>query len=313
MAALSAVVFTLSWWLGLYLLARDPRNPCWPWPQPGCAVSHWWWRSTRCGWSAWRTPDCSARSRSIWSRCPGGLVRGRARTGAPPETWRGRATELSLVALVAAATLVGAGMAGSVEGPLRAGHWVMFAVISASTLGALVAAVRRRSQPVSVVGVGGGRDVVLRIGQRGADHPARVGAELAGAGVDGRRRCCSVWRWRCGTRSTRAGAAGGHAALVRGHRRGRRALRRPGVARDGGHRWGRSGPHRAHGAAVHQPGDRDRHQRAGRSAGRAAGPPRVLRSRRCAPTAPRCAAPRPRCRCARRARWTTSTTTPSPG
>ena len=27
MAALSAAVFTLSWWLGLYLLARDPRKP----------------------------------------------------------------------------------------------------------------------------------------------------------------------------------------------------------------------------------------------------------------------------------------------
>lgn len=27
MAALSAVVFALSWWLGLYLLARDPRKP----------------------------------------------------------------------------------------------------------------------------------------------------------------------------------------------------------------------------------------------------------------------------------------------
>ena len=27
MAALSAVVFTLSWWLGLYLLARDPGKP----------------------------------------------------------------------------------------------------------------------------------------------------------------------------------------------------------------------------------------------------------------------------------------------
>lgn len=27
MAALSAVVFVLSWWLGLYLLARDPRKP----------------------------------------------------------------------------------------------------------------------------------------------------------------------------------------------------------------------------------------------------------------------------------------------
>ncbi len=27
MAAGSAIVFALSWWLGLYLLARDPRKP----------------------------------------------------------------------------------------------------------------------------------------------------------------------------------------------------------------------------------------------------------------------------------------------
>src|SRR5690606_41872237 len=27
MAALSAAVFTLSWWLGLYLVARNPRKP----------------------------------------------------------------------------------------------------------------------------------------------------------------------------------------------------------------------------------------------------------------------------------------------
>ena len=27
MAALSAVTFALSWWLGLYLVARDPRKP----------------------------------------------------------------------------------------------------------------------------------------------------------------------------------------------------------------------------------------------------------------------------------------------
>jgi hypothetical protein len=27
MAALSAVVFTLSWWMDLYLAARDPRKP----------------------------------------------------------------------------------------------------------------------------------------------------------------------------------------------------------------------------------------------------------------------------------------------
>ena len=27
MAALTALVFTLSWWLGMYLAARDPRKP----------------------------------------------------------------------------------------------------------------------------------------------------------------------------------------------------------------------------------------------------------------------------------------------
>ena len=58
-----------------------------------------------------------------------------------------------MAAALLASTFAGAALAGGVDGPLRTGHWVMFAVISASTLGALVAAVRRRSQPVSVVGV----------------------------------------------------------------------------------------------------------------------------------------------------------------
>ncbi|TXI54106.1 MAG: hypothetical protein E6Q57_02800 [Mycobacterium sp.] len=154
MAALSAVVFTLSWWLGLYLLARDPRKPVLALAATGL-----------CGFALVVALDAvrvvSVAHAGLLSQIeiylvavPGvawfAVVLELAR---PPETWRGRATELSLVALVAAATLVGAGMAGSVEGPLRTGHWVMFAVISASTLGALVAAVRRRSQPVSVVGV----------------------------------------------------------------------------------------------------------------------------------------------------------------
>ena len=154
MAALSAVVFTLSWWLGLYLLARDPRKPVLALAATGL-----------CGFALVVALDAvrvvSVAHAGLLSQIeiylvavPGvawfAVVLELAR---PPETWRGRATELSLVAVVAAATLVGAGMAGSVEGPLRAGHWVMFAVISASTLGALVAAVRRRSQPVSVVGV----------------------------------------------------------------------------------------------------------------------------------------------------------------
>ena len=43
-------------------------------------------------------------------------------------------------------------MAGSVDGPLRLGHWVMFAAISLSSLGAMVNAVLRRSQPGPVAG-----------------------------------------------------------------------------------------------------------------------------------------------------------------
>ena len=45
----------------------------------------------------------------------------------PRDTWRSRAGEVALVAGVAAVAFVGAAMAGSVDGPLRTGHWVMFA------------------------------------------------------------------------------------------------------------------------------------------------------------------------------------------
>lgn len=54
----------------------------------------------------------------------------------PPDTARGRAGELIAVLCVAAA-LAGAAMAGSVEGPLRPGHWVMFAAVSVSALAAM--------------------------------------------------------------------------------------------------------------------------------------------------------------------------------
>jgi hypothetical protein len=71
----------------------------------------------------------------------------------PCESWRARTGELLLVGGVAALTLAGAALAGSVDGPLRFGHLVMFAVISTSTLGAMVAAlVRRPAQPVPVAG-----------------------------------------------------------------------------------------------------------------------------------------------------------------
>jgi hypothetical protein len=70
----------------------------------------------------------------------------------PHDSWRGRAGEIALVAGVGAVALVGASMAGNVDGPLRLGHWVMLAAISLSTLGAMVVAVMQRSQPGPVVG-----------------------------------------------------------------------------------------------------------------------------------------------------------------
>jgi hypothetical protein len=43
-------------------------------------------------------------------------------------------------------------MAGNVDGPLRMGHWVMFAAISLSSLGAMAKAVLHRTQPGRVAG-----------------------------------------------------------------------------------------------------------------------------------------------------------------
>jgi hypothetical protein len=152
MAALSALVFSLSWWLGLYLLARGPRKPVLALAAVGlCSFA------TAVALDAIRLITQSALLGHIeiylvavpgvaWFAVLVELARpcdgGRARTG-----------EVLLVGVVAALTLVGATLAGSVNGPLRLGHLVMFAVISASTLGALVAALRRPSQPIPVVGL----------------------------------------------------------------------------------------------------------------------------------------------------------------
>jgi len=145
-------VFSLSWWLGLYLLARGPRKPVLALAAVGlCSFA------TAVALDAIRLVTQSVLLGHVeiylvavpgvaWFAVLVELARpcdgGRARTG-----------EVLLVGVVAALTLVGATLAGSVNGPLRLGHLVMFAVISASTLGALVAALRRPSQPIPVVGL----------------------------------------------------------------------------------------------------------------------------------------------------------------
>lgn len=154
MAALSAVVFALSWWLGLYLLARGPGKPVLVLAAVGL-----------CTFGGVVALD-AVRLISVTNAVPLSQVEiylvaipGLAwfavvlELARPCDSWAGRTPQVALLALVGVMTFVGAALAGNVDGPLRAGHWVMFAVISTSTLGAMVAAVRRRDQPVRVAGV----------------------------------------------------------------------------------------------------------------------------------------------------------------
>ena len=146
MAALSALVFSLSWWLGLYLLARDPRKPVLVLAAIGLTSF-----ATVVALDAVRTQTGSVVLSSIevylvtvpgiaWFAVLLELSR-------PRDTWRSRASELAAVTAVAAGALIGAAMAGDVDGPVRMGHWVMFAVISLSSLGAMLRAVFGSWQP----------------------------------------------------------------------------------------------------------------------------------------------------------------------
>ncbi|WAJ44150.1 hypothetical protein OK015_23860 [Mycobacterium sp. Aquia_216] len=154
MAALSAVVFTLSAWLGLYLAARDPRKPVLVLAAIGlCGFA------LVVGLDAVRT--ASPAHAQLLSRVEiyPAIIPGVAwfavlvELSRPSDGWQARTRELLLVAGVAALTLFGAMLAGSVDGPLRAGHWLMFAVISVSTLGAMAVALRRPRRPRPAVGL----------------------------------------------------------------------------------------------------------------------------------------------------------------
>jgi hypothetical protein len=151
MAAMSAVVFCLSWWLGLYLLARDPRKPVLVLAAVGLTSF-----ASVVALDAVRVVSGSAVLSSIevylvavpgiaWFAVLLELSR-------PYDTWRSRAGEIGLVTGVALVAFYGAAMAGNVDGPLRMGHWVMIAAISLSTLGAMVRAVLRKVRPRRVAG-----------------------------------------------------------------------------------------------------------------------------------------------------------------
>jgi hypothetical protein len=151
MAALSAVVFALSWWLGLYLLARNPRKPVLVSAAAGLTGF-----AVVVALDAVRTvsgADVLGRVEVYLVVVPGvAWFAVLLELSRQTDTSRGRTGELIAVAGVAAVALAGAAMAGSVEGPLRPGHWLMFAAVSVSALAAMVHAVRRGVKPVPVVG-----------------------------------------------------------------------------------------------------------------------------------------------------------------
>ncbi|ORA11181.1 hypothetical protein [Mycobacterium arosiense] len=154
MAALSAVVFTLSAWLGLYLISRDPRKPVLVLAAIGlCGFA------LVAGLDAVRTASPThaqllSRVEIYLAAIPGiAWFAVLVELSRPSDGWRSRTREVLLVAGVAALTLFGAMLAGSVDGPLRLGHWVMLAVISVSTLGAGAVALRRPRRPRLSVGL----------------------------------------------------------------------------------------------------------------------------------------------------------------
>ncbi|AGB25280.1 hypothetical protein Mycsm_05072 [Mycobacterium sp. JS623] len=144
MAAWSAVVFSLSWWLGLYLLARDPRKPVLVLAAIGLTSF-----ASVVALDAVRVVSGSDVLSSIEVYLV--VVPGVAwfavllEMSRPSDTWRSRVGEIALVAGVGAVALFGAVLAGNVDGPVRLGHWVMFAAISSSTLGAMIIVVMQRS------------------------------------------------------------------------------------------------------------------------------------------------------------------------
>ncbi|CAN3130393.1 hypothetical protein ACNUDN_20905 [Mycobacterium sp. smrl_JER01] len=150
MLALSAVVFALSWWLGLYLLARDPRKLVLVLAAVGLSSF-----ALVVALDAVRVitgSEALSRVEIYLVAVPGiAWFAVLLELSRPRDTWRGRAGDGGLVAGVAAVAFLGAAMAGDVEGPLRWGHWVMFAAVSVPAIAAMIHAVIRRTQPGPVV------------------------------------------------------------------------------------------------------------------------------------------------------------------
>src|SRR3954454_23805208 len=109
MAALSALVFSLSWWLGLYLLARDPRKPVLVLAAAGLTSF-----AVVVALDAVRSvagSDILGRIEIYLVAVPGVVwFAVLLELSRPSDTWRGRALEVILVTGVATVAFVGAAM-----------------------------------------------------------------------------------------------------------------------------------------------------------------------------------------------------------
>ena len=212
---------------------------------------------------------------------------------------------------MAALAFFGAAMAGNVDGPLRMGHWVMFAVISLSSLGAMLRAVFGPWQPRPVVGYVVVATLFFALGNAILVIPLGLVPSwlaLASTGFDVALLGVAVAMWDAFDegqalrgdmlRSSSATAVvavlfGGQALIgmaMTGQQTALTVLLFTSLAH------------------------RDFDQRAGRSACRHSRPAGVLPlAGDCAPTARRCAVPRLRCRCGRQAARPSSMTRPSRG
>ena len=154
MAALSAVVFALSWWLGLYLLARGPGKPVLTLAAVGLTSF-----GVVVALDAVRHLGIAQATALGQVEVYLAVVPGVAwfavllELSRPDNGWRSRIGEIAAVVVVGALALTGARLAGTVDGPLRLGHWVMFAVVTSSTLGAMAKAMVGHRPPRSVTGV----------------------------------------------------------------------------------------------------------------------------------------------------------------
>src|SRR6202023_2170720 len=116
MAALSAVVFTMSWWLGLYLLARDPRKPVLVLASLGLTSFALVVALDAVRLTSTAHRDLLSHVEIYLAAVPAiAWFAVLVELSRPCDSWRSRAGEAMLIAVVAAAVLAGAVMAGSVD------------------------------------------------------------------------------------------------------------------------------------------------------------------------------------------------------